>query len=194
MSSSLPPFGVKVDHPRSCDLIVQGIPGCRLRSRITASRMTVVNKDAPDGEQVIPPDQSRHLGILPEIPGMELHVNPGKQTYKIIDPLHNNEKILNRLKRGLEQDERPVRGTKYNGLPPQEGTLDQHRMKTLCREMVQWLEVGFVVMAKGPKPSLEDVGELPGKYLLNPGATIPNSQPRFEEDLEAYVLAVNQVR
>ncbi len=193
MSASVPPFGVKADHPRNCDLIIQGIPGCRLRSRITASRTTVVNTQDPDGEQVIPPDQSRHLGILPEIPGMEIHVNPEKCTYKIIDPLCGNKKLLNRIKRGLEQDERPFRGTNFDGVPSQDGKLDVHRMKTLCRELVDLLEAEHMQMVKGPPPSREDVDELKGKYLLNPGARIPNSQPMFEEDMKAYNAKVNEV-
>ena len=194
MSASLPPFGVRADHPRNCDLIIQGIPGCRLRSRIVASRTVVADNQKPDDEYLIPPDQSRHLGILPEIPGMELHVNPEKCTYKIIDPVHGNDKVLNAIKRGLERDDRPLRGVKFDGVPPQEGTLDKHRMKTLCRELVQLLEVEHMAMAKGPRPDLEDVDELDGKYLLNPGARIPNNQPMFEEDMENYNAKANEVR
>ncbi len=193
MSASVPSFGVKADHPRNCDLLIQGIPGCRLRSRITASRTTIVNTQDPDGEQVIPPDQSKHLGVLPEIPGMELHVNPEKCTYKIIDPLCGNKKLLNRIMRGLEQDERPFRGMKFDGVPPRDGKLDVHRMKTLCREMVDLLEAEHVQMAKGPPPSREDVDELDGNYLLNPGAKSPNSQPMFEKDMEKYNAKVNEV-
>ena len=194
MSSSLPPFGVRADHPRNCDLIIQGIPGCRLRSRIVASRTVLDDNQKPDGECLIPPDQSRHLGVLPTIPGMELHVNPEKCTYKIVDPLRGNDKILNAIKRGLERDDRPMRGEKFEGMPTQEGKLDKHRMKTLCRELVKLLEVEHVAMAKGPKPDLEDVDELDGKYLTNPGSRIPNSQPMFEEDMENHDAKVNEVR
>ena len=193
MSVSLPPFGIKADHPRNCDLAIQGIPGCRLRSTIKAGRTTTVRREGGDDEQVIPPDQSRHLGILPEIPGMELHVNPEKCTYKIIDPLRGNKRILDRIKRGLEQDERPIRGTNFEGMPPQEGTLDEHRMKTLCREIVQLLEIEHVAMVKGPRPNREDVDELPGRYLQNPGARVPNSQPTFEDEMPNYNAKVNQV-
>jgi len=193
MSASVPPFGIKADHPRNCDLAIQGIPGCRLRSRIIASRTATVNSRGEDRDQVIPPDQSRHLGILPEIPGIELHVNPGKCTYTITDPLRGDKKVLARIKRGLEQDERPFRGVNFEGVPTQEGKLDKHRMKTLCRELFNLLEVEHVAMAKGPKPSMEDIDELDGKYLLNPGATIPNSQPMFEEDMPDYNAKVNEV-
>jgi len=192
MSASVPPFGIKADHPRNCDLKIQGIPGCRLRSRITASRTVVGGPQNPD-DIVIPPDQSRHLGILPEIPGMELHINPEKCTYKILDPLHGDNKILKRIQRGLEQDDRPFRGTKFAGVPPKEGKLDKHRMKTLCRELVQLLECEHVAMAKGPKPGLEEVNELDGNYLTNPGATVPNTQPMFEKDMADYDAKVNEV-
>lgn len=148
----------------------------------------------PDDGHFIPPDQSRHLGVLPEIPGMEIHVNPEKGTYKIVDPLRGNDKILNAVKRGLEHDERPFSGTKFDGVPTREGKLDKHRMKTLCRELVQLLEVEHMAMVKGPRPDLEDVDELDGDYLLNPGSTVPNSQPMFEKDMENYNAKVNEVR
>lgn len=194
MSASLPPFGVKADHPRNCDLAIQGIPGCRLRSRITATRTVTINSQGSDkDQQVIPPDQSRHLGLLPEIPGMELHVNPEKCTYKIVDPLHGDKKLLRRIQRGLEQDERQFRGTKFDGVPPQEGKLDKHRMKTLCRELLDLLDEKHVVMAKGPKPGLQEIDELDGNYLLNPGSKIPNSQPMFEKDMGEYNAKVNEV-
>jgi len=107
--------------------------------------------------------------------------------------LHGNKRILNRIQRGLEQDERPFRGVKFDGVPPKEGTLDKHRMKTLCRELYQLLEAGHVAIAKGPQPDMEDIDELDGKFLLNPGARVSNSQPMFEEDLEEYNAKVNEV-
>jgi hypothetical protein len=60
-------------------------------------------------------------------------------------------------------------------------------MKTLCREIVWLLKEKHVKMVSGPEISLEDVDELPGKFLLNPGSRVPNTQPHFEEDVPEYI-------
>jgi len=42
-------------------------------------------------------------------------------------------------------------------------------------------------LKKGIAPSIDDINELPGKYLLNPGCQVQNQQPRFEEDWDQWV-------
>jgi len=180
----LAPFGIEADHPRNGDLLLQSIPNCRLRSAIKASRTTIVNKQSED--HVIPKDQARHLGALPPIPGMELHVNPTNLSYVIVDPLYENKKLCDRIQSAMQADERSI-GRKLRGLPPQEGTLDVHRMKTLCREIFYLLDANEVKLKKGIKPSTESIDRLPGHYLLNPGSQVPNNQPLFEKDLPGYV-------
>ena len=185
-TSTVPPFVIEADHPRSCDLLLQSIPNCRLRSVIKASRATVVNKQSEDNAPVIPKDQARHWGSLPPIPGMRLAVDPEKLTYEVTDPLHENEKLCKKIQSALNSDDRPYFQNGVKGVPPQAGTLDIHRMKTLCREVIHLLEAKDVKIRKGLPPNLEDVDELPGHYLLNPGSRVPNSQPRYEKDLPDY--------
>jgi len=183
----LSPFAMEADHPRNCDLLIQSIPNCRLRSKIKASRTTIVNPQSDTNEPVIPKDQAHHLGSLPTIPGMKLLVNPAKLSYEISDPLFENEILCDRIKSAMKSDDRPFLSDGVKGVPPQQGTLDVHRMKTLCREMANIIEAGEAVVCKGVKPDLEDVADLPGKFLLNPGSRVPNNQPTFEEDLSDYV-------
>ncbi len=82
------PFVVEADVPNNGDLLLQSILGCRLRSAIDPSRTVT---DTATGREMIPKDPSRHLGMLPSVPGMRLHVNPAKLTYTITDPLHDDE-------------------------------------------------------------------------------------------------------
>ena len=185
--ASIPPFVIEADHPRNADLLLQSIPNCRLRSTIKASRTTIANPASPDNEPVIPKDQARHLGSLPTIPGMLLSVNPTELAYKIVDPLYENEALCKRIQSALNADDRNVFSNGIAGVPPLTGKLDKHRMKTLCREIVYLLGAGEAVIRKGLTPSMEDVAELPGKFLLNPGSRVPNNQPMYEEDLDAYV-------
>ena len=178
------PFGIAASHPRNQDLMMQCIPGCRLRTEIIASRTV---KDKRTGDEVIPQDQAIHLGQLPKIPGMQLHVNPEKLTYRIVDPLHDDEETCERIRRHMNKRGAIRVDNKLNGVPPHGGELDKHRMKSLCREMVQLLDAGHAKIAKGMKPSTEEVDGLPGRYLLNPGSRVPHTQPVYEDQYESWV-------
>jgi len=123
---------------------------------------------------------------------MKLHVNPEKLTYVIEDPLYEDEELMEILQQRMEASGMPVSG-ELRGVAPQKGTLDVHRMKTLCRELLNIIEAGEARMVKGIKPDLEDINEMPGNYLLNPGARIPNSQPQFEKDMPEYVENLRKV-
>ncbi len=178
------PWGIEADHPRNCDLLLQGVQGVRLRSAIDGA------KSAPDmktGEPMVPLDQSRHLASFPKTPGMQIHINPVKLTYAIIDPLRDNTEMLHRIERHLQQfnGQRPT--GRLNGMPPREGKLDPHQMKTLCREMLNLVEAGEAKVCRGDKPDLDDVERMPGYFLLNPGSQVHNGQPRYEKDFQGWV-------
>lgn len=182
------PFTVEADHPRNADLMLQNIPGCRLRGAVKASRTVKTMRRGKEVE-LIPKDQSRHLGVLPEIPGMQISVNPAKCSYRVIDPLHDDEELCEQITLGLVEDERlhDPESQKIHGVKPQRGTIDPHRMKTLCRELFDLSEENHVKIIKGVIPTMDRIDKLPGKYLLNPGARVRNGQPRYEEDMPAWV-------
>lgn len=181
---SVQPFAIEADHPRNADLMIQSIPGCRLRGALSASKTT---RDSKTGEEGLPKDQAISMGSLPPIPGMQLHVNPSALTYQILDPLCENEALCERIRRALS-DTRPMRSnSKLQGVPPQKGKLDSHRMKTLCRELLRIVEAREAKLIKGVMPTLDDIDDLEGYYLLNPGAIIQNLQPRYEKDFPAWV-------
>ena len=176
------PFGVEADHLRNADLLLQGVRRLRLRSALNA------NKPGYGKDAGVPVDQARRLNQLPPTPGMQIHVNPAACTYKVIDPLHDDEDLCDRIQKGLERSGRSfAAGSKLRGVPPKKGTVDRHRMKTLCRELRQLLDEGHVKMAKGVEPSMGDIERLPGDFLLNPGAVVRNTQPTFEKDFEEWI-------
>lgn len=181
--NAVAPFAVECDEPRNRDCIVQAIPGCKLRSAISAAKPVI---DQKTGMSMIPPDQSASLGQFPPIPGMQLHINPAKLSYVVIDPLDEDEDLCARIKKAMDRTSPFRTEAKLKGVPPLKGTLDVHRMKTLVREMLWMLDSGMVKIIKGVRPNEEDVDKLPGKYLLNPGSRIPNYQPTFSEDLEEW--------
>lgn len=176
-------FGIKADHHRNSDLLLQGIPGCRLRSTIKASRAA---RNPETGEEWVPQDQARHLGILPEIPGMELHVNPKSLTYKVYDPLTDNKELCERIVKRLSAASFNA-PQEIRGVPTKEASLDKDRMKTLLREMIWLVDAGDAHVCRGVMPTLEQVEQSPGRFLLNPGSTLSNTQPRFECDWDSWL-------
>lgn len=190
-ASSIAPFEIEVDHPRNSDVMFQGLYGVinqRLRSRLKPATKTVATKKQ---RSVIHAPQCVGQS-LPEIPGMRLQVNPAQCSVRVVDPLHNNDKLRGELQAFIKA----TQGSSVvppNGVEPAEGKMDEHRMKTLCREILVLIEAEEVVLKKGPKFDLDDCNDLPGNYLLNPASRIPNSQPQFEKDLPAYAEKLNNL-
>ena len=189
-TSTVQPFGIVADHPRMCDLLLQGIPACRLRSTI---RVDKPSKDQKSGIERVSPDQAKGLGQFPSIPGMELHVNPAKLSYTVIDPLHEDEEMCKRIKRAIDNSSNVRTTGDIAGVPPLSGTLDPHRMKTLCREILWLAKAGDVKVCKGSLPSMADVEKMNGEFMLNPGSMVQNMQPRYERDWPAYLEQLSRV-
>lgn len=181
------PFGVEVSTPNCGDLVLQSIPGCKLRgaNRPTKTVRKVVNHVQQEAEEV-----ATHPFPVPETPGQQIHVNPAKLSYMIIDPMERDERLCDRLNKVVNRNKAVRSDTKLRGVPSQKGDLDAHRMKTLCRELINVVEANEGKVVKGVLPSREQVDKLPGKYLLNPGATLPNTQPRYEEDYDEWVSTI----
>lgn len=179
---SVVPFAVEIDHHRNADCILPAIPGERMRSRFSITKTAT---DYQTGEPVIPKSQTQTN--LPEIPGMILYVNPGELTYEIIDPLCDDEVLCEKIAARMRKLGRLGTNGKVSGVPKKTGTIDVHRMKTLCRDLLEMLNRKDCKLKKGIAPSIDDINELPGKYLLNPGCQVQNQQPRFEKDWDQWV-------
>lgn len=179
------PFGVEIDTKRNSDVLLAAIPNCRLRTAIRADKTVTDFKRIPP-EEMTPIDQVRNIGQLPRTPGMQIHVNPEKCKYEIIDPLFGDEELCEKLRVRLDINSGFRISDKLSGVPPKKGSLDVHRMKNLCRELIWIMDEGNAKMVKGVKPEIEDVNDLPGNYLKNPGSKIRSGQPTFEKDFDAW--------
>ena len=176
------PFTIEIDHPRNDDVLLQSIVGLRMRSAIDGSKGVI---DSKTGDYVVPHDQSRSLSSFPRTPGMRLAVNPKELSYVVEDPINDDEALTDRIIRFLKNQGRRV--DKIKGVPTQKGTLDVHRMKTLCREVLWLIQAKEAKMVRGPQPKIEDIEELPGEFLLNPGSRVQNTQPVFEKNWDEWV-------
>jgi hypothetical protein len=180
----VPPFGIEFDHPRNADFVLQAIPGSRFRSKI---KSTVTNIDGSVRSLVDKPTGA----MVPEVPGMQIHVNPEKLEFAVVDPLNDDQEALEAVKAYINKVSLgEIDGIK--GVPTTKEKLDVHRMKTLCRELIQILEEGHAKVVKGPTPQLDDVKELPGHFLLNPGMREFTTQPTYEKDWARWVDALTK--
>lgn len=178
-ASSLAPFTLEADHPRNCDVILKGIPNCRLRGALSAAKSVWSEKDQ---DYIRPETRWTAIGKYPEVPGMQVQVNPAELTYTIIDPLHNNERLLERIKKAMKHGAGHV-PEKLNGVPPRQGTLTVHEMKTLCRELFRRMQNGDMKLVQGPAPTMEAIEQLPGHFLNDPTPRWRIAQPQFEKDV-----------
>lgn len=188
-----PEYSVEADAPRNNDLLMQSIPGVRLRSRILPNRPVIANRQGES--RPIPRDQSRHLGAIPELPGMRLTVIPKELKYRIEDPF--DEEMGENLRRALQSDDRPTNfdpNRPIKGVKTQEGVLDEDRFKTLCREIRNMLDAGEMREQGGSFLALEEIDQLPGRYLLNPGSRTRTDQPRYEDEYEEWAQRQGSLR
>ncbi len=186
----IPSFGIEIDHPRNSDVMLQSIVGVRLRSAIDGTK-PVYPKEGKD-EVNVPIDQIQGLASFPRTPGMEVHVNPAQLKYTIEDPMHGDEDLCIRVQKWLEHNSAYSPDKKINGHPLREGELDVNRMKTLCRELFHLVESGEAKRAKGSVPTMKEIEGLPGRFLLNPGSRVQNTQPMFEDEYDSWVQGISR--
>lgn len=186
-TETIAPFGVEADHPRNGDLMLQNVVGCRLRSAIDGTKCIVDQRPGKEGVETIPLDQVRGLGGFPRTPGMQIHVDSEKKTYSITDPLRDDDALCEKIGLWLKQKTAYSSDSRIRGVPTKKGKLDEHQIKTLCRELFWIVEAGAGRIVRGPNLTMEAIEKLPGRFLLNPGSLVPNLQPRFEDKWDDYI-------
>ena len=183
-------FGIEADHPRNSDLLIQGVENCRLRSSIKPTKQIM---DEEDGEPVERPVNAWMVDGFPNrLSGMQLHVDPEKLTWKIVDPLEGNERVLAQIKKAVDRNTGYSTIDKLKGMPERSGTLGKDEMKTLVREMVGIINSGEAKVI-GMKPDMDDVDNLPGRYLLNISNREQWKQPRYEDELSDWERNLNRM-
>ena len=185
---SCPQFAIEADHPRNANLKIQCIHNCILRSAISSSR-TITDIDGNVHTTI---DQSIGLGGLPRIPGQILQVDPQNLRYKVSAPLVGDEATLQKLKTKASKLAFGVQA--FAGVPESVGSIDIHWMKTLIRECRWLVDAGEATLVKGVLPTLEEINELEGRFITNPGSVAPNTQPFFEDEFEDWMSDMRKTR
>lgn len=175
------PWGIEADTMTNGDVILKCLRPERLRGRIVPSK---TRKHPRTGDEFVP---ATAVPNFPEVPGMQLHVNPAVCEWKIIDPLRGNEELCAKILRRLKQLRQQSWADKLDGVPSKSGKVDIHMMKSLCREMWHLVTSGDARLVKGILPSMEDIEAMDGDFLLEPGSNMNTSRPKFEKDLPEYI-------
>ena len=194
-SVSVMPFCIEAKHPRNCDVAIQCL-GLVLRGAVSAT-VEIFDKqwseeDFEEGK-ITRPAAAKLIDGIGELPGMQLQVDPAGCRWKAVDPLFKDEKRLTRIRKAMKRAGGTSIGDNLGGIPPKEGKIDVHTMKTLCRELLCFIESGEIRVVKGMAPTLEDIEELPGEFLLNASNMMGWHQPRFAKDYEAWVDRISSI-
>ncbi len=178
------PFGVEMGTKRNGDVLLQSIPGQRMRGKIDASK-GILNRET--GEVVVPKDQVMDLGGFPQTPGQQIYVDAKRGTYAIIDPLNSDEDLCERIKRFMDNSQGFRTVGKLKGVPTLKGTLNKHRMKSLCLELFNLIEDDDAEMVKGPDLTMEIIENMPGRLLLQPGLRTGSVMPVYADEMDGYL-------
>lgn len=196
-SVAVTPFAVEARTPRNQDVMIQNLGRMRLRGAVSSS-VEVYDKqwESEDGSEEIPtrPASAKLIDGIAETPGMILYINPASREWKVVDPMYDDEKKLSRIAKAMKRALGMINvGEKLQGIAPKSGKLGPDEMKSLCKEVVCLVEASEMKVVKGIAPSMEDVDQLPGRYLLNWSNLNQWKQPRYEDEYDNWVNRMGQI-
>jgi len=194
---SVTPFTIEARTPRNQDLLIQCLDGMRLRGAVSAT-VELFDKQWQgedfDSETETVPSPAKVIPGVGELPGEQLHVNPATGEWKTFDPLYKKDGVLERIRKAIKRGTGISNvGERLQGVKSRKGRVDPDRMKTLCRELLCFVEAKEARVVKGITPTTEDIDELPGRYLLNWSDRGKWHQPRYEDQLTDWTRRVNQL-
>lgn len=184
IACAVSPFAIEADHPRNCELLLASAAGVRLRSAFDGMKPAIDKQGNPH----VPHEQATTFASFPRMPGMQIHVNPAKLSYKIIDPLYKDDALCERITSVIRKLTATSPNAKFTGHAPKEvENVDPHNMKTLCREMFNLVKCGEAKVVRGDLPTKDEIEQLPGYFLLNPGMHSTTTQPRYEHEFQEWI-------
>ena len=190
---SVAPWGIEIEHPRNADVLVQGIPNCRLRSSVKQVKDVFTQNPETKEQEITSAPAHRIPGLPSNIPGQQLHIDPANGTWKIFDPITKDEPKLERIRKAVQTHTDMSVSDKLRGVAMRKGKLGKDQMKTLLRELLSLVESGYAKVVNGMKPDLEDIDNMPGDYLTNPLNRTKWHQPLHEKDLDGWADTLNRV-
>jgi len=190
-ASSVMPFVIEANTPRNQDLMIQNLERLRLRGAVHAT-VEVFDKlyadEDDDRETPTRPTGAKIIEGVPELPGMQLYVNPTELRWEMKDPICKDERLLEKIANAMSEFRgSTIVGQKLRGMKPKSGTIGRDEMKTLCAELLCFIDADEAKVIKGMAPSKEDIDELPGRYLLNWSGLDDWKQPRYADEYDEWI-------
>ena len=142
-------FVIEAKTPRNQDLMIQNLNGMRLRGAVQATievfdRNWKEEDDEDDPDEMRPVSRPAPANIIEgigELPGERLYVNPGTGEWKTQDPLYEKKSTLERIRLAVRSYWGiSVVGQKLLGMKSRKGTIGPDQMKSLCEELVCFVE------------------------------------------------------
>ncbi len=131
----------------------------------------------------------RNLGevgqSLPDIPGIHCTVDFRASVVEFTDPAP--PEVWEDLNRTLQTAPTAIVGVGQNFGPVNDTSepVDAHTLKTFTRELLRLVNAEKATVVKGTLPSLEEINELPGRYLFDP-SWHSQWKPQFEDEYERW--------
>ena len=200
--SALAAFVVEARTPRNQDLMIQNLDGMRLRGAVRAT-VEVFDRGWKDEDEEDDPDEMQPvtrpapanlIDGIGELPGERLYVNPGTGEWKTQDPLYEKKTTLERVRLAMRRTLGfSVVGQKLLGMKPRSGILSPDQMKSLCMELICFVESDEAKVVRGRVPSRKEVEEMEGRLLLNWMNRQNWKQPKYCDQLEDWEHRINQL-
>lgn len=138
------------------------------------------------------PEGARELGNsmvkMPSIPGQRLQMqfhDDGSSRVVIYDPLENDPQTVERVN-NLRKEIPALIGADWGATEKIERDLDQDRTVTLLFELVRMAAADKLKVTKGELPTPDQIKNLPGEELWDPGDTMTNHH-RYKTDYQQWL-------
>lgn len=127
------------------------------------------------------------MSQMPDSPGQRLTVDLATGHLREYDPLESDPERLAHICRVMGRARGGV-DVKYKPIPAKDHKIDEHTLKTLCRELYSMVNADDpkARVVDGKLPSQEQIKSMPGRFLFDPA----NSDPvkfRFEDQYEKWL-------
>ncbi len=153
-------------------IVLQSLSGERFRGSFAIANV-------PSGSH------NQTMGQIPNLPGQHLAVSTRDRRITISDPLEHDKTLLSQLRLAMRKL-RSIREAEVTYVPSTERQLDEDALKTLLFELSAMIANKTATVIKGDFPTREQIEQLAGDELWDPGDTTGRPKPRYKKDERAW--------
>lgn len=167
------------DYNRNFTITCPPFQGVDIRGRYDTSRMA----KRPMGMRDLGSEATR---IPSPIPGAMLRIDVRRSTATLFDPLAETTEGKEILRRYNELAKRVPALRQMSPFESLTYKLDPDQLKTLLCDLLRKLESGDITVIDGRMPELDELDNIPGHELYDPGNN-SHDKPRYKKDLPSFI-------